>query len=1028
MLRFLFISILLISFRFAYSQESNRYHIQQFTTENGLPSNGIKGMAWDEATDFLWIATEAGVARYNGMDFSVFSKLNTPGLSHERMSFIIKNNEDEIYTLDVGENILKVNASLLTGIKLQQLDSVGSFYKQFYLATRGEKVRSKLLSFLQQSKPGYWKFCLQHSDTSVMLLADQLRCLITAGNKDPIVMPFRSGNNVSFVIEGNLFVFDNQKNFQLVNKNFSTTAKVQIIDESGNPLIIESEKNLLFAENGMKNPILISNENAWSLHFVNGKLIAKLICNIVPRNSFIAYAQYSEKNKTLFLGTDSKGIIVISENRVWPMKNTASDISIRNAVYAQIELKNNNVLTNAGQVIGTNPEQAGQLPINGAFDYNIFKSGDSMLWYAQINNKLGSNYLHRYNFKTGSTFVYEKLSVVLSNFAMTEMDGQFYFSFYKGMGRLQGDSLEYLFRPGNNKSQQSPSYAMLEFSPGVIGVGSCDGLILYNIKKRTTDTILKTLGYCYRTLWRYQDYIFIGSYGKGFYIWKNGKIKAMPLDKNNYLRYTHCFIADNNGFCWISSNRGLFKAKLSDLVDAYEQNNSQVYYHYLGQNDGMDITEMNGGCNPCALKLQNGDFSFPTMDGLLWVNPDKSNTLLPEGNIYIDKFTVNKKNITLDSISYRAFPASTKFISIDLAFSAWCNKENIYIEYRINNDTAWEPVDVNNGAVINLTDLHSGKYRLLIRKLNGFGVNNYTYKEINFSIRTSWTSSWWFFALCGLFLFGIISLYLRWRTLQYQIRQKKLEAQVAEKTKELQSQNEILEKNNSIKTRLISIISHDIITPLKFVTVAGKNLLEKKSLMSEALQQETVQEMTNTSQELQLLSTNILNWIKYQNENRRMNKEVFLLYEMVQQIFGILQSLAKQKGLLLVNNVDPEFLVYQYYEPIKILVYNLITNSIHFTEKGTISVDVSKNATTVTLSVKDEGIGMTPDQIERLLADDVVISSANVDNKKGHGLGYLIIKDLLKTINATIKIESIKNEGAVVYISFESATTHLSQS
>ena len=145
----------------------------------------------------------------------------------------------------------------------------------------------------------------------------------------------------------------------------------------------------------------------------------------------------------------------------------------------------------------------------------------------------------------------------------------------------------------------------------------------------------------------------------------------MPLDKNNYLRYTHCFIADNNGFCWISSNRGLFKAKLSDLIDAYEQNNSQVYYHYLGQNDGMYITEMNGGCNPCALKLQNGDFSFPTMDGLLWVNPDKSNTLLPEGNIYIDKFTVNKKNITLDSISYRAFPASTKFISIDLAFSAW---------------------------------------------------------------------------------------------------------------------------------------------------------------------------------------------------------------------------------------------------------------------------------------------------------------------------------------------------------------------
>jgi hypothetical protein len=153
MLRFLFISILLISFRFAYSQESNRYHIQQFTTENGLPSNGIKGMAWDEATDFLWIATEAGVARYNGMDFSVFSKLNTPGLSHERMSFIIKNNEDEIYTLDVGENILKVNASLLTGIKLPQLDSVGSFYKQFYLATRAKRSEANYFHFYSSQNP-----------------------------------------------------------------------------------------------------------------------------------------------------------------------------------------------------------------------------------------------------------------------------------------------------------------------------------------------------------------------------------------------------------------------------------------------------------------------------------------------------------------------------------------------------------------------------------------------------------------------------------------------------------------------------------------------------------------------------------------------------------------------------------------------------------------------------------------------------------------------------------------------------------
>jgi K+-sensing histidine kinase KdpD len=259
-------------------------------------------------------------------------------------------------------------------------------------------------------------------------------------------------------------------------------------------------------------------------------------------------------------------------------------------------------------------------------------------------------------------------------------------------------------------------------------------------------------------------------------------------------------------------------------------------------------------------------------------------------------------------------------------------------------------------------------------------------------------------------------LYFKYRTRQLKLRQKKLETQVAEKTKELLQQNQLLEKSDSIKTRLISIISHDIITPLKFLTVAGKNLVEKRKVMSEELQQETIQEITNTSQELQLLSTNILNWIKYQNENRRLAKETFNLHELVRQVLSLLQSLAKQKKLLIENNVSETLEVHQYYEPLKILIYNLLTNSIHFTEKGTISVAATEADNTITVSVKDEGIGMTKEQIQRILADEVVITSANVDNKKGHGLGYLIIKDLIKTMNARLAIESKKNEGTTVSI------------
>jgi K+-sensing histidine kinase KdpD len=61
---------------------------------------------------------------------------------------------------------------------------------------------------------------------------------------------------------------------------------------------------------------------------------------------------------------------------------------------------------------------------------------------------------------------------------------------------------------------------------------------------------------------------------------------------------------------------------------------------------------------------------------------------------------------------------------------------------------------------------------------------------------------------------------------------------------------------------------------------------------------------------------------------------------------------------------------------------------------------------------------MTSEQVQRLMADEVIITSANVDNKRGHGLGYLIIKDLIKTMGADLQINSKKGEGTAVHIRF----------
>ncbi|MFN8251828.1 MAG: ATP-binding protein [Ferruginibacter sp.] len=585
----------------------------------------------------------------------------------------------------------------------------------------------------------------------------------------------------------------------------------------------------------------------------------------------------------------------------------------------------------------------------------------------------------------------------------------------KGVGLLQADSIQYLYEYPKGQSNIN-TYDFKEISPGILAIAGCSGLLRFNTGSNKLDTVYRLENACFGSIWKYKDYIFWGSYGYGYYVYRNGKIKAMPVDKNEYLLYCHCFVPDAFGYCWISTNRGLFKVHLDDILANFENSNIPVYYHYFGKKDGIEMTELNGGCTPCALTLKDQTISFPSMDGLLWVNPVTANPVLPFGNIYVDEVLIDNKSHDPDSVKNTTLDATVQEIIFRLGFSAWCNKENLYIDYQLNDTMYWKKVKTEENTFIQFNNLPAGKYTLRIRKLNGFGINNFSYSTITFTIAKRWYNQGWFYLLVIAAFTGLVYLIVKIRNRQYIIRQRKLEQQVAEKTKELQQKNEVLEKNDTIKTRLISIISHDIVTPLKFLTMAAKNLVEKKAVMPDQLQEETLKEMAGTSQELQLLSTNILNWIKYQNEHRRLAREDFNVHDVADHVIGILQSLARQKKLQLVNNIPENMELHQFLEPLRILLYNLVSNAINFTERGSIIISSTRDESNTIITVTDEGVGMTPEQIQNIMSDQFIVSSTNIDNRKGNGLGYLIIKDLLKMMGAGLQIRSEKGKGTAVSV------------
>lgn len=985
--------------------------VRSYSTENGLPSNGILGMQWDEKTGFLWIATEAGLVRYNGIDFKVFTRENKRRIATDRMVFLLRDYNGKIFTADRLSNTYHIENNRVLFYK--KFPRVNNNPPNLFLIGISEKFAEK--NILRKNKFSYYlpfERIATLDDSTCIFQKDNMLIRYGQHEEREIMIPeaYRNTRKI-FSIDSHLFILSKNGIYLSYNPESETATRVSIADENGKAILPAGKHSNIYWENGMKNPILFIGSDAWILRYENGTIKAEHFTQNMPEDAFISFAQYSEEMKILFIGTDSKGIVTIRKSRLTPVKSSQTGIDERNTFYGQIALPNGNILTNEGKILGYSKEPAGPLPVEKGFFFSAFSAGDSTLWYSLHGDNTMSR-LRQYDYKSGQTRRFDK--VHFSEQAPVVKSGNDYFiATPQGIGKITGDSLQYLIR----FAVANLVYDIKEYSRGVFLIPSCGGLLRYRAIENKLDTILNAGENCVRTVTILQNkYAFIGTFGKGIFLWDGKILKELPLDRFKYLLYAHCFVPDGSGFCWISTNNGLFKASLSEMIRTLYNPTEQVYYHYFGKRDGMEITELNGGCQPCAIVLKNGTISFPSMDGLLWVNPGKSEQAFPSGKIFIDDFFIDGKRIPADSLDKSPLPAETKEITINVGYDGWAGKENVYLQYKLNGSEKWIDISLNTNSELRLNNLRAGDHELMIRKINGFGTGNHEVIKLSFSIRPKWYQQIWFFIFSGLILLGLILLLYKWRLHQLQKSQKKLEGQVTEKTMELQIKNDALEKANSIKNRLISIISHDIITPLKFLNVAGKNLLEKKETMPDKLQRETLEEMTNTARELQFLSTNILNLIKYQSEKRIVNKEKFHVHRLVEEVFGILRATSSQKKIGLENIISPSLEIYQYYDLLRILIYNLVLNGLNFSDKGNIRVSSITEGEELIMTVKDDGVGMTKEQINNILSDEYIISSTNIDKRKGNGLGYLIIKDLAAMMKATISIQSEPGRGTAVSI------------
>lgn len=249
-----------------------------------------------------------------------------------------------------------------------------------------------------------------------------------------------------------------------------------------------------------------------------------------------------------------------------------------------------------------------------------------------------------------------------------------------------------------------------------------------------------------------------------------------------------------------------------------------------------------------------------------------------------------------------------------------------------------------------------------------------------------------------------------------EIKVKERTAEIQDKNKRLQEHYEQLDELNKLKTRFLSIIGHDLKNPLGTIIGFSQMLYENiDSYNREKIKKYAEQIHLSTTNTYDLL-INLLEWARSQTNAIKYSPEPANLFTLIEETLNLLQETANQKAVTIQIEAEKNQRVMIDVNMIKTVLRNIISNSIKYSKYGgTINITASV-ALHAAIKIRDNGIGMSEEQIKKLFRIDEHCSTPGTEHEKGTGLGLIITHEFIQRMNGTIYVESKPDEGTIFTI------------
>ncbi|KUO60667.1 hypothetical protein APF79_02535 [bacterium BRH_c32] len=222
-----------------------------------------------------------------------------------------------------------------------------------------------------------------------------------------------------------------------------------------------------------------------------------------------------------------------------------------------------------------------------------------------------------------------------------------------------------------------------------------------------------------------------------------------------------------------------------------------------------------------------------------------------------------------------------------------------------------------------------------------------------------------------------------------------------------------LKESNDSKDRFFSILAHDLRSPFQSLLSSTDFLAkENKSLNSDEIS-ELCNGLNNNLKNVYELLNNLLRWTMIQRNRMVFNPIILSVNEVIESNLEVIRVSAENKQITIINKVSEEVKVKSDIDMFRLVIYNLITNSVKFSPiGGEIIITASEKEDYIKVSIADNGVGIDEKYLDKLFVITSPYSTPGTQGEKGTGLGLPLCKEFIEKNGGRIWVKSKEGQGS----------------